>query len=76
MQQLIDKAILFVLCLTSLFLEPITTDLLLALLVALSVSALCSYFEAPYTYILAGAYVAGAVIFPQAAIFLPVIVYD
>lgn len=76
MQQLIDKAILFVLCLTSLFLEPITTDLLLALLVALSVSALCSYFEAPYTYILAGTYVAGAVIFPQAAIFLPVIVYD
>lgn len=76
MQQLIDKSILFILCFTGLFFAPITTDVLLAMLIALSVSALCSYFEAPYTYILVGAYAISALIFPQAIPFLPVIVYD
>lgn len=76
MQYLTDKFILLLLCLFGLLLFPAQTGGLPALLIAISVSALCSYFENWRRIALCASYCLAAIIFPQLALFLPAIAYD
>lgn len=76
MQYLTDKFILLLLCLFGLLLFPAQTGGLPALLVAISVTALCSYFEDWRQTALCVGYCAAAILFPQLVIFLPAVAYD
>lgn len=76
MQKLIDKPVLLGLCLLSLSLAQFKIISLFALLSALAVSSLCSYFENRTPVYLCIAYVVVCIFVPEFAVFLPLIVYD
>ena len=76
MHKLIDKLLLFGLCLLAMTLTDIEWISVVAMLVAVAVSSLNSYFENTLSICMSAAYVALCFIIPGFAIFLPVIVYD
>ena len=76
MQKLIDKLALFGLCLLALSLTDLRWIYLVAMLAALTVGSLCSYFEKGIPIALCSAYTLVCLIVPEFNIFLPLMVYD
>jgi len=75
-QKLFDKLVILGLCLFVLSLTHVAWVSVIALLAAMTVSSLCSYFENRISGYLCAAYVILCLFSPQFIIFLPLIVYD
>ena len=76
MQKLVDKLVLFGLCLLTMSFTEIQWFFVAATLVAVAVSSLCGYFENRLTAVLCACYTVTCLFIPSFAIFLPLIVYD
>lgn len=74
---ILDKIIIFLLCLIALVFIPSSLVTVICVLIAISVSSLCYYFNSPKAaFILLGLYLGLCVINPLFCIFLPLIIYD
>lgn len=76
MQKLLDKLVLFGLCLLALSFTQLQWTAVVVLLVAVAVSSLNSYFENRIPVYLCAAYIAICLFAPEFITFLPLIVYD
>ena len=76
MQGTTDKLLVFGLCLLTLHFTPPSLEIVLALLAASAVAALCEYFENRIPPYLCAAYVVLCVFFPGFVVFLPLVAYD
>jgi len=76
MQKLVDKTLLFTLCLPVLFLKPTGLFSVAALLLSITLTSLCSYFDNRPVKYLYGAYLLLCCIHGEFLIFLPLLVYD
>ena len=76
MSKLIDKLVVFGLCLLVMTFADIRWVSVVTMLVALAVSSLCGYFENKISSILCAGYIAGCFFVPELTLFLPLIVYD
>jgi len=76
MQKLIDKGLLFALCLLILLLKPTSLLSLAALLLAVTLTSLCSYFENRPGIYLYGTYLLLCCFRGEFLAFLPLLVYD
>ena len=76
MQKLIDKLVLFGLCLLALSFTDIRWASVIVMLGAVAVTSLNSYFNNSIAVVLSAAYVVICLIDPEFVIFLPLFVYD
>ncbi|MCL1798626.1 MAG: histidine kinase [Eggerthellaceae bacterium] len=78
MERMVDKGIIFLVCGAVLFIIPQTTAFIVALLLALTVSALQEISSVPKPLRAAGlfAYLVASLVFPVLTTFVPLIAYD
>ena len=76
MQKLIDKLVLFGLCLLAFSFGEIMWLSIMTMLGAVAVSSLCSYFENRLTALLCLGYALLCLALPEFIVFLPLVVYD
>ena len=76
MQKLIDKLVLFGLCLLALSFSEIGWFSVVTMLGALVVTSLCSYFDNTLPIYLCAGYAVLCLLIPDFIVFLPLIVYD